>query len=129
MDYQQILDLIIKLILVPIIPLVGTYLTLFIRKQINKIKLQTDIEQLKYYLDNAEKLIIASVAAIQQTYVDKLKEEGSFTADRHDVALNLAKNRINLLMREEGIKAIEQVYGDYLNYIETKIEQIISEKK
>ena len=129
MDYQQIIDLVVKSILIPIIPLVGIYFTLFIQKQINKIRLQTEIEELHYYLDLAENLIISSVAAIQQTYVDKLKQEGFFTIECQKEAFDLAKNRINLLMKEEGVKAIEKAHGDYLNYIETKIEQIINEKK
>ena len=129
MDYQQVLDLTVKFILVPIIPLLGVYLTLYIQRQIDKIKLQTEIAQVDNYLDKAEKLIIASVAAIQQTYVDELKKDNAFTKEHQKQAFQLAKQRILMLLKDEGIKAIEEVYGDYLNYIETRIENIIYDDK
>lgn len=129
MDYQQVLDLTVKFILVPIIPLLGVYLTLYIQRQIDKIKLQTEITQVDHYLDKAEKLIIASVAAIQQTYVDELKKDNAFTKEHQKEAFNLAKQRILMLLKDEGVKAIEDVYGDYLNYIENRIESIIKENK
>lgn len=136
MDYQQLLDLIVKFVLVPIIPLLGIYLTVFIQEQIDKIKiqadgikLQTEIIQIDYYLDKAEKLIVASVSAVQQTFVDELKKEDSFTRERQSEAFNLAKQRILMLLKDEGIQAIEEVYGDYLNYIENRIENIIEENK
>lgn len=136
MDYQQVLDLIIKFILVPIIPLLGIYITLFIQKQIGKIKLQadnielqTEIIQMDFYLDIAEKLIITSVSAIQQIFVDELKKGDIFTEEKQKQAFNLAKQRILMLLKDEGIKALNAVYGDYINYIETRIENLIKEKK
>ena len=129
MDYQEILDLLIKTVLVPIIPLFSAYLVLYIKKQIKKLEEQIDNEIITNSLVRVESLIISSVTAIQQSYVDTLKKEGNFTEERQTKAFNMAKNRILTLLKDEYIDIIQKVYGDYVSYVEIKIEQIVSESK
>lgn len=136
MEYQEILDLLIKTVLMPIIPLLGAYLIKFIENQTKKLKEetkkieeQTNNEIVNNSLDRVESLIISSVTAIQQSFVDTLKKEGNFTEERQVEAFNMAKNRVLTLLKDEYIDIIQKVYGDYVSYVEIKIEQIVSESK
>ena len=129
MDYQVLLDNLVKFVILPIIPLLGVYGTLYLQKQIDKIKMQTNSERVSHYIDKAERLIVASVSATQQVFVDNLKKEGLFTPERQREAFVQAKSRVMVLLHEESVKAIEDIYGDYNAWIDMKLEEVINARK
>lgn len=129
LNYEQLLDMAVKFILLPIIPLVGAYLTFFLQKQIAKLKQQTENERVNYYIDKAEEVIYTSVAVIKQTMVDNLKENNVFDEVAQKEAFERAKSRVLVLLHEESINILNDVYGDYLFWIESKIDEAVGNSK
>ena len=127
--YKELLDQIIIAVLIPVIPLLGYYLKLWVSQQIETLREKQNIDRVNFYLDRVESLIYEVVRTVSQTYVEDLKASGSFTVEAQREALNKAKNMVLELTKEEGQLIIEELYGDFNSYIEIQIERIVNELK
>lgn len=58
-----------------------------------------------------------------QTFVDSLKAEGKFTKEKQLEAFQKAKDKALEILGDTVVKALNEVYGDFDAWIETKIEQ------
>lgn len=114
----ELLEKFLTPILVPVIPLVALYIVTFLKTKI------AVLEQ-NYYTFKLNELIETSVLAIQQTYVDKLKEKGAFTKDAQTQAFNAAKEKVLNQLEGEFEEIIARIYTDYNQYIDDKIEALV----
>lgn len=93
------------------------------------IKSKVKNETAQQYLTDALDIVNNSVKATYQTYVQALKESGSFDKDAQLAALEKAKYSI-LSQLSEGAKSyIEGAFGDVDKWIETKIESCLYDLK
>lgn len=109
-------------VLVPLIPLIGGYLTLYFRQRLK-------IMQESFYKDELEKLITTAIGAVEQTYVRELKKENAFTKEAQHEAFVKAYEEITYQITERAEKILKKAYGDYLMYIQNRIEAVIEERK
>ena len=80
-----------------------------------------EYENLNKHVDDAQDIIVKIVKAVSQTYVDKLKEAGKFTNEAQDYAKKQAMSIATALISIEGKEAIEQLHGNFQNYLDTVI--------
>ena len=130
------MELIIKLIIVPIIPLLAVYLKSLIqikiakaKREIEAIENETISKQLDKQLDLAQKTLESCVTETTETYVSELKKLDKFDKNAQIIALNKSKEKFLDIISEATKEALEQVYGDYLKWIDTSIEKILESKK
>ena len=136
MNWNEVMELIIKLIIVPIIPLLAVYLKSLIqikiakaKREIEAIENETISKQLDKQLDLAQKTLESCVTETTETYVSELKKLDKFDKNAQIIALNKSKEKFLDIISEATKEALEQVYGDYLKWIDTSIEKILESKK
>jgi len=89
----------------------------------------SEYDQLNVWINQAQAVVTTIVQSINQTFVEDLKNSGSFTAESAKQAKDLAIQKANELITEEGAKAIEQMYGDVNTYLDLLVEQTVNKLK
>ena len=64
-----------------------------------------------------------------QTYVDSLKRSGSFDKEAQYNALTMAKEKAHALISDDMVNAIENGYGAFDTWLDTRIEQTVRATK
>lgn len=101
----------------------GAYMVALLRRETAQIEKEIDNETVSKYMDMAVDAVAQAVAFTAQTFVDSLKAEGKFTKEKQLEAFQKAKDKALEILGDTVVKALNEVYGDFDAWIETKIEQ------
>lgn len=82
----------------------------------------------KYYAQLME-IVTASVDMVSQTYVDSLKDSGTFTPDAQKKAFTDAYDNVTNLMTEDMENVLGKIYDDIPSLIKTLIEATVKNNK
>lgn len=126
---QEIVNLIETLVLAPLIIAISSFLIAFLKQQTAKLQEKIQDEKIKRLLGIAESVVSQSVLTVSQTYVDALKEDGSFGKDEQEKAFEMSRDKIYKLLTADTIQVIQENYGDVEEWITTKIEETINKSK
>ncbi len=107
----------------------GAYAVALLRRETSRIEKELGNETLSKYMDMAVDAVAQAVAYTAQTFVDALKAEGKFTKEKQIEAFNRAKEKALDILGDTVVQALNEVYGDFDAWIETKIEQACREDK
>lgn len=129
MDFKELLQSILYLVLVGIVPLLVKYAITYLQVQIKKNSELIDNEKLEQYMIAATDVLERVVISINQVFVDNLKKNGQFTPEAQATAKEMAIAKAKELLTEESKKAIETLYGDLTEYLEVSIETLVRENK
>ena len=72
---------------------------------------------------------INAVIAVNQTYVDSLKEQGQFNKEAQEIAFKRVFETVVTTLNEEAYNYLNETIGDLNNYITTLIEAAVKENK
>lgn len=126
------MTILIQIFQVCIIPLLGVltaWLCAFVNIKINEIKNRTaDITQ-KKYLDMLNNTIVDCIEATNQTYVDALKKEGTFTKEAQQIAFMKTFNAVFEILTDDAIEYLTECIDDLEIYVTQKIEAEIKKDK
>ncbi len=86
-------------------------------------------EKVVQYLNGAIGIVDGAVKATYQTYVQALKESGSFDREAQLAALEKAKYAALAQLSEDAKAYIRELYGDVDKWLETRIESRLYELK
>lgn len=129
MDYDLILEILFKGIIVPIIPLASIYLQKLITVKINEINSRVENEHISKYLNIAKETLQSCVAETTQTYVESLKLQGKFDKQAQENAMILTKQTFLTIISKDTKNVLEEMFDDYDSWITTTIEEIINSNK
>lgn len=132
MEFSEVLNYILYIVLTVILPVVATYAVNFIKakiKESNIIADATQNENLAKIIENALSDVMDAVLYINQIYVDALKSSGKFDKDAQKNAFNRAYVEAMNMISDESKKVIEQVYGSFDNWLKLKIESSVNMAK
>ena len=129
MVWNEVLDVALRAILIPLLPLLGLWFSTWLNAQIKALKAKNEREYFNYHLGKVNELIQDVVTEVQQVYVDGLKEEDVFTAEKQKEMLYLAKDKILHQLTVQATDVLEKTYSDYLLWIETLIVLVVNESK
>lgn len=101
----------------------GAYMVALLRRETAQIEKEIDNDTVSKYMDMAVDAVAQAVAFTAQTFVDSLKAEGKFTKEKQIEAFQKAKDKALEILGDTVVKALNEVYGDFDAWIETKIEQ------
>lgn len=118
----NVLSVVVTSIILPLITYAGTRLITYLNSKIKD-------ENAKQILSNATEIVVNSVKAVLQTYVDTLKKNGSFDEASQKLALLKAKDIALSQMTDEVKKFIEKNYGSLDSWLTTTIESTINTLK
>ena len=116
MDINVIIRDVVMVVIVPLLGILVRYLAAYLKQN-------TDNQQLKKYITLAENAVAQAVEYVAQTYVDALKSAGEFTPDAQEKAFETAKQRALEILGEDAVSMLNEIYGDFNTWLETKIEQ------
>ena len=111
------------------VPVLTTYLVVFIRKAGDSAAANAESVKAKTYITEAAEAIAAAVAATNQTYVDALKNAGKFDGDAQREAAQKALEACLASISPAAQKFIEAAYGDIREYLKTRIEAEVRAQK
>ena len=94
-----------------------------------KIKQLTRNKLLDNYINYATDIIQKSVIAVNQIFVEKLKEQNAFTPEKQKEAFELAKKKILSMLNEDAKKILAAIYGDLNTFLDSQIEATVNNLK
>ena len=107
----------------------GAYIVALIRKKTAQLQQEADNKTAEKYMNMACDAVAQAVTYTAQTFVDALKKEGAFTAEKQLEAFEKAKNKTLQILGDTAVAALGEIYGDFDTWLETKIEQVCREIK
>ena len=107
----------------------GAYVTALLHKQTAQLQKQLDNDAISKYMDMACDAVTQAVTYTAQTFSDALKSEGAFTKEKQLEAFEKAKNKTLEILGDTAVTALNEIYGDFDVWIDTKIEQVCHEIK
>ena len=126
---KEILTTLIQVVVIPAIPVLVTYLVKYLKAKAEQTTTRINNELIRTYLQEATDAVLQAVTYTAQTYVDTLKKQGKFDKEAQQTAFNTAKDIALKLLTDEAKQMIEDLYGDLMLWLETKIEQTVKEQK
>ena len=118
----NILATVVTAIILPLISFLGFKLTQFLNSKIKD-------EKARNLLNKANDIVLNAVRSVFQTYVESLKNSGSFNEDAQKIAFSKAKSIITSELTEELKTFLIQNYGDLTSWITNQIEANIYKLK
>ena len=122
MEIMDLVAQIFELCILPLLVILSKYLISWISAKIENVKLQSKSEIQIKYLTMLNDTIADCINATTQTYVTKLKEQGSFDDAAQKVAFSLTFDAIKHLMTAEAEQYLTEMVGDIDVYITQRIE-------
>ena len=129
MEIHELLQTIFQVVIIPLLTVLTAYAVKWINAKANEISASTDNEYSKKYIAMLNDTITAAVIAVNQTYVDALKEKNAFTKEAQEEAFKRVYETVMLTLTEEADMYLSEIIGDLEAYITTKIEEAVKENK
>ena len=132
MEFSEVLNYCLYVVLTVILPVVATYVVNLIKAKIresNVIADATKNEDLSKIVEGALSDVMDAVLYINQIYVDSLKSSGKFDKEAQEEAFNRAYAEAMNMISEEAKKVIEQLYGSFDKWLKLKIESSVNMAK
>lgn len=129
MEFSEILNYILYIVLTAILPVIATYTVNLIKtkiKESNVIANVTQNENISKIIENAFFDVMDAVLYINQIYVDALKSNGKFDKDAQKNAFNRAYTEALNMISDESKRVIEQTYGSFDKWLKLKIETSVN---
>lgn len=128
MDAQLVAQ-IFQICIIPLLGILTTFLVTWIKSKKDALKQQTDSELAKKYLDMLDNTITDCVIAMNQTYVNSLKQQGKFDSEAQKKAFTDVYNKVIAILGQDAIEYLNSAVGDLNEYISSKIEKEVSTNK
>lgn len=126
MELNEMLATIFQVIIIPLLTVLTGYLIKWINAKANDIKNIIKDERIQKYITMLDKTITSAVVAVNQTYVDSLKQQGAFDKEAQLIAFNKVYETVMLSLTEEANFYLEEIIGDLNTYITNKIEEEVN---
>ena len=128
MDAQLVAQ-IFQICIIPLLGILTTFLITWIKSKKDALKQQTDSELAKKYLDMLDNTITDCVIAMNQTYVNSLKQQGKFDSEAQKKAFTDVYNKVIAILGQDAIEYLNSAVGDLNEYISSKIEKEVNSNK
>lgn len=129
MELQELLTTITQMVFIPLLIALTGYAVKWINAKANNLKANTQNEYAQKYIGILNDTITAAVIAVNQTYVDALKDQNAFTKEAQEGAFKRVYETVMLSLPEEADKYLSEIIGDLNAYITTKIEEQVKINK
>lgn len=125
-------ELVIQFIEICVIPLFGIlvkYLIDFLSAKRDELKAKTNNETAQKYTDMIYNTVVNCVIATNQTYVNSLKDSGSFDESAQKEAFNRTMSAVMAILNEDAKEYISEATGDINVYLTQLIESEVNKRK
>lgn len=132
MEFSEIFNYVLYIVLTVILPVVAKYVVDLIKTKIKESNIIADAtknEDLSKIVEGALSDVMDAVLYINQIYVDSLKSSGRFDKEAQEEAFNRAYIEAMNMISDETKKVIEQLYGSFDRWLKLKIESSVNMAK
>lgn len=126
---QELITDLLMAVITAAVPVLTVYLVGFIHKVGDNAAANAVSVEASTYITEITEAIAAAVAATNQTYVDRLKNLGTFNADAQKEAAQKALEACLSSISPAAQAFIEAAYGDIWEYLTTRIEAEVRSQK
>ncbi len=109
--------------------LCGLVITVGIPYAFTLLRKKVKDEKIARIISRVENIVSKTVILVNQTYVDALKESDLFDKEAQLAAFEMCKERVLSMLNDESIKAIQETFGDFEEWLRTMIEAYVRENK
>ena len=128
MDWE-IIGKIFEVCIIPLLGVLTAYLVKLIKIKSLEITNKVDNDIADKYINMLADTISACVIATNQTYVEALKKQNAFTKEAQEEAFKMTYEAIMLILTEDAVDYLTQIYGDLSAYIGTQNEAAVKQSK
>ena len=126
---KEFLLALLQAVLIAAIPVITAHLCTFLKTARDGAKQHTSDDTARRWLEDAFNAVITAVKCTNQTYVDTLKKNGTFTLENQREAFQKSYDTALSIMTQEVKDFIQSAYGDLNKWLTAQIEaQVKSEK-
>ena len=132
MEFSEVLNYILYIVLTVILPVVATYVVNLIKAKIaesNIIAETTRNEDISRLVKDTLCDIMDAVLYVNQTFTDALKQKGEFNEEAQKEAFTMTYNVVMAILTNEAKDYLTEAYGDLSAYITQRIEAEVSLNK
>ena len=132
MEFNEMLNNVLYVVLTAILPIVTTYGINLIKakiKESNVIEEATKNEDMSNLVKDALSDVMDAVLYVNQVYVSNLKAKGEFTEEAQKEAFNLAYTEAMNMISDGAKKVITEMYGSFYKWLSLKIESSVNMAK
>lgn len=129
MDFNEVLTVIFKVVIIPVLPVAVAYLVVYLRAKKEELTNSMNNQVVASVLSEAGDAVLQAVEYVSQTYVDSLKAQGKFDVEAQKEAFEKAKEAAVTILTQESLELLTSITGDVETWLNTKIEQTVREKK
>lgn len=125
----EMLFQIFELCIVPLLAVLTGYLVQWIKAKTIEATEKNQKDVFDKYITMLGETITKCVSATNQTYVDALKQAGSFDAEAQKRAFEMTLNAVMSVLGKDAIEYLTAIYGDLTGYLTTLIEAEVKAQK
>ena len=132
MEFNEMLNNVLYVVLTAILPIVSTYIVNLIKAKIKEssvIEEATRNEDMSNLVKDALADVMDAVLYVNQVYVSNLKAKGEFTEEAQKEAFNLAYTEAMNMISDGTKKVIAEMYGSFDKWLQLKIESSVNMAK
>lgn len=129
MTTNELISTIFQVVILPLLTVLTGYAVKWVNAKAKELKATTDNVYTHKYIEMLQDTIVKTVIAVNQTYVDTLKQQGSFDKAAQEEAFKRVYETVLLSLNEEAYEYLNNIFGDLQTYITAQIEATVKEHK
>ena len=129
MEFKDFVPILVQIVLIPLLTALTGVAVKWINSKANSIKAKTNNEYAKLCIDTLNDMITTTVVAVNQTYVDELKKDNTFTKEAQMEAFTKVYNTVMNNLTEQVKETLTNTIGDIESYVTNKIEETVTSIK
>ena len=119
----------LQAVIIAAVPVITGFLCKFLAAKKSELAAKIDDENAKRLLEEACDAVMTAVICTNQTYVDALKKNGTFSMENQKEAFQKSYETALSIMSVEARDLIEELYGDVQTWLTAKIEAAVKQEK
>ena len=120
---------IFEVCIIPLLGVLSAFLVKWLNSKSQEIQNKTKNDKFDKYIQMLNETIVDCVIATNQTYVNSLKEAGSFDAKAQKVAFEKTYNSVMKILSADAQEYLTEAVGDLNAYITEKIEAQVNQNR
>lgn len=128
-NWLELLGQVFEIIIFPALSAATLYFITWLKAKKQELQKKVKDDTTKKYMEILDKTITECVLATNQTYVDALKQAGTFDLDAQKHAFQLTYDAVLAILTKEAEDHLNEVVKDLGAYITNKIEANIKTNK
>lgn len=128
-DINAVIKVIVSAVVIPLIASLTNRARNYISAKHDEVINKQVNEACIYWIDSLTKLVDDAVVATNQTFVDALKKQGSFTEEKWNEAFDRTKTSVINSLSKVAIDTLKGAVGDLDVYLETLIQASVNKNK